>query len=133
MSHPCTAEFIILVFILFSDREVPSNGIETADVVKVGNFILSKGLHCCFSLTKFECYFDYFCIVGLVDKINNFHTFTGHIRPQSYNIKLHGGLYYHTEDIWNPQVFLNFFIFFKQTCKSIVVFHPNIILLHMRY
>jgi len=57
--------------------------IVVADPVRVGTFILTS---------------------GLLDKIVNFSPFSGSERPTNPNIKLHAGKYYHSQDVWNPQV-----------------------------
>ncbi|GAB6030736.1 Transmembrane protein 43 [Chamberlinius hualienensis] len=65
-------------------KEIPElESVEQAAVVKIGNFILSE---------------------GLINKIDTFKPITGHIRPQTSAIKLHAGYYYHTEDVWKPQI-----------------------------
>lgn len=59
------------------------DALEVVDIVRIGCFVLSP---------------------GLVDKINKFKPFTGHIRPPSPDIKLHAGLYYHTQNVWDPKI-----------------------------
>ncbi|XP_023176300.2 transmembrane protein 43 homolog [Drosophila hydei] len=38
------------------------------------------------------------------NKFNNYHELTSDIRPDDSGIKLHLGLYYHTSDVFNPEV-----------------------------
>ncbi|ODN04077.1 Transmembrane protein [Orchesella cincta] len=38
------------------------------------------------------------------DKFKTFIQFTGGERPESLDIKMHMGLYYHSSDLWNPSV-----------------------------
>jgi len=40
----------------------------------------------------------------LKDKFSNFIQFTSEERPETSNTKMHMGLYYHAQNIWNPTV-----------------------------
>ncbi|XP_058464419.1 transmembrane protein 43 homolog [Malaya genurostris] len=41
---------------------------------------------------------------ALKDRFSNFIDVTSDTRPEDPSVKLHGGLYYHCNDIWNPEV-----------------------------
>ncbi|KAJ8978169.1 hypothetical protein NQ317_009657 [Molorchus minor] len=65
-------------------REIPLNTVTyIAPLAKVGNFILGHDLK---------------------EKFDDFIEVTSDERPEQGDIKLHMGIYYHCEDIWNPEV-----------------------------
>lgn len=59
------------------------SGLYVSDTVKVGPFSLSDQL---------KDHFDSFTLV------------TSDQRPDRRDIKMHSGLYYHSFDVWNPEV-----------------------------
>ncbi|KAF5304496.1 hypothetical protein FQA39_LY09692, partial [Lamprigera yunnana] len=59
------------------------NQIQISPLVRVGQFILGSDLK---------------------DKFKNYIEVTGDERPERKDIKLHSGLYYHCNDVWNPEV-----------------------------
>lgn len=69
---------------LFDFREIPLNTvIYTAPSVKIGALQISEPIK---------------------QKFNNFIEVTSDERPESNEVKLHMGIYYHCDDVWNPQI-----------------------------
>ena len=59
--------------------------LQIADEVKIGAFVFG---------------------IELKQKFNNYVEITSDERPERKDIKMHSGLYYHSEDLWNPKVFI---------------------------
>ncbi|XP_033207441.1 transmembrane protein 43 homolog isoform X2 [Belonocnema kinseyi] len=65
-------------------REMPiKSKLQIADEVKIGAFVFGTELK---------------------KKFNNYVEITSDERPERKDIKMHSGLYYHSEDLWNPKV-----------------------------
>lgn len=66
-------------------KEMPiKSQIQIADEVKIGVFTFG---------------------MDLKKKFSDFVEITSDERPERKNIKMHSGLYYHSTDLWNPQVY----------------------------
>lgn len=59
------------------------SGVSVSETVKLGAFSLSRELK---------------------DNFNTFILLTSDQRPDRRDIKMHSGLYYHSFDVWNPEV-----------------------------
>lgn len=65
-------------------REIPlKTEVNTAPFVKIGALRVSEAIK---------------------QKFNDFVEVTSDERPESSDVKLHMGIYYHCDDVWNPQV-----------------------------
>lgn len=78
----CKLYTYIKIFVHCRNIHLKSH-VQIADVVKIGPLILSLPVK-----LKFTDSFE----------------ITSDERPERQDIKLHMGLYYHTDDIWNPEV-----------------------------
>lgn len=68
----------------YFSRSFPvESGVSVSETVKLGAFSLSRELK---------------------DKFNTFILLTSDQRPDRRDIKMHSGLYYHSFDVWNPEV-----------------------------
>lgn len=69
---------------MFSFRSIPvASVVQVADTAKVGEYHLSEPIK---------------------EKFNEFISFSGDDQPEGNDVKLHGGMYYITQDIYNPAV-----------------------------
>lgn len=57
--------------------------IQVADTAKIGEYHLSEAIK---------------------DRFNEFISFSGDEQPEDDDVKLHGGMYYITQDLYNPAV-----------------------------